>query len=99
MWFHAILGNLSSTFRNSARAGTRRPTSCLEPLEKRALLSGNTVDRLGDAGTGGVRGEAALATLPEAEGEQWRNLRTDVKNTLAIARRIPSPQQKSQQKP
>jgi serine/threonine-protein kinase len=47
----------------------------------------------------GVRGEAALARLPEAERELWRKLWTDVENTLATARRITGSQEKSQKKP
>ena len=46
----------------------------------------------------GVRGEAALATLPEAERDAWRKLWTDVENTLAKSRRMNLPEEKSQKK-
>jgi tetratricopeptide (TPR) repeat protein len=52
-----------------------------------------------DPDLGGVRGETALAKLPEAEREGWRKLWADVADTLARAQGKTVPSEKSPKKP
>jgi hypothetical protein len=46
-----------------------------------------------------VRGEAALAELPEAEREPWRRFWAEVAATLAKAQQSSAPAEKSDKKP
>jgi tetratricopeptide (TPR) repeat protein len=52
-----------------------------------------------DADFAGVRGEAALAKLPEAERDAWRNLWSDVEKALAKAQGDAAPEGKVKDKP
>ncbi len=52
-----------------------------------------------DADFAGVRGEEALAKLPEEERQAWRQLWADVANTLTRAREKTAPEQKPQKNP
>jgi tetratricopeptide (TPR) repeat protein len=57
-----------------------------EPDKARPLIVQKMQCWLADPDFAGVRGEAGLAKLPEAEREAWRQLWADVENTLAKAR-------------
>lgn len=52
-----------------------------------------------DPDLAGVRGQAVLAKLPEAERQDWRKLWADVESTLALARGQGSRAERSQEKP
>jgi hypothetical protein len=105
MWFHAILGYLRSTACNSARAATRRPTPCprptagpgrrlrlgLEPFEERALLSGYTVDRLGDAGTGtGLTGDLRYCITQANSSAGDNTITFGVTGTINLTSALPA---------
>jgi tetratricopeptide (TPR) repeat protein len=56
-----------------------------EPAKARPVLVRRLRDWLADADFAGVRGAEALARLPDAEQEGWRNLWRDVEKALAEA--------------
>jgi serine/threonine-protein kinase len=64
------------------------------PDQARAAAAGTLRDWQEDTDLAGVRGPGALAKLPEAERQAWRQLWTDVADTLARAREKGRPEGK-----
>src|SRR5262249_10613410 len=60
-----------------------------QPEKTRAALARQMQHWLADADFAGVRAEAALGKLPEAERKDWRQLWADVEKTLVKAREKP----------
>jgi tetratricopeptide (TPR) repeat protein len=69
--------------RAELKAQTAQTNSMTPALRNNAFTA--LRDWREDADLAGVRGEAALAKLPEAEREEWRTLWADVEKTLAKA--------------
>jgi tetratricopeptide (TPR) repeat protein len=70
-----------------------------EPDQVRAAVVQQVQHWLADPDFAGVRGEAALARLPEAERQAWRKLWADVETTLAKARGKTIPQEQPDKQP
>jgi tetratricopeptide (TPR) repeat protein len=70
-----------------------------KPTKARRDIVQQMLHWLADRDFTGVRGEAALAKLPEAERAAWRRLWADVAQTLSKAREKPAMEEKTPKEP
>jgi hypothetical protein len=68
------------------------------PDTDRAIIVGQLRHWLADTDFAGVRGQAALAKLPEAERPAWQKLWGDVADTLARVQTVAPPEKESGEK-